>query len=96
MNLRTKQISKTHMVEIPTEFNIEPGIAVRPYRFKNGFGYEFVSDDHLHVTDDDILAEVLRENIPREAVLTEFQRRRATIDQAFKLLLDEIVLGEKK
>ncbi|ANZ61280.1 hypothetical protein AYR62_09730 [Secundilactobacillus paracollinoides] len=96
MNLHTRKINQNHMVEIPAEFNIEPGIAVRPYRFKNGFGYEFVSDDHLHVTDDDILAEVLRENIPREAVLSEFQRRRAAIDQAFKLLLDEIVRGEKR
>ena len=89
MYLRTKQIEDHHMIEVPIEFNIGPGVIVRPYRFKNGFGYEFVSKDRLHMTDDDILAEVLRKNIPREAVLTEFQRRRAAIEHALNLLLAE-------
>lgn len=80
MAITTKQQGDAVTLAVPEHFHVGAGVRVEPKLLTNGIFYEFVRDDDVLDAGSQILQDLLVEGIPREQMVSEYNRRKREVN----------------
>ncbi|MFD1465773.1 hypothetical protein ACFQ4L_06830 [Lapidilactobacillus mulanensis] len=87
--VKARKQGNSMTLTVPSSFKIAEGTAVRPRMTSKGIFYEFIDEDEFLDFDEDILKDILREDIDKGQILTEFKIRKDKIADAFDQIEQE-------